>query len=424
MGKSSLINRLRLLKDSSKFTIEQDTVSPAPAPVSEKETTIFPIKYTDPKSPSIIFVDFPGHSKIGYTKGNSKIETYYNNYINNCKCDMYVIVYVQRLNYEDIELAKKIRENRPNSPIFLIRNHAESDYDKKKTENPKLSDKQIYDLMKIDLKAELNDIAFKDMFSERFKKSDLEKRHFFISAKIDNFEQFQFGEFKNALNNSMPDEFDDSNTDPNNYYNKLSGSLSKINPKDKDEKFLKNAKEKISEIRKDLEKRIKKLAILSALTDIVPIGGTIADIAILIGEITRYRNEFGLKKEALIAFGEKLGIPLDNLVNIAEIVGLDSKYIHIKNLVFTFIGAVSIGLQVAMNITQAVSIGINIATFGIGCLVSAAISGPISFILCDKVLTKALDDMENDSMKIIELVYKELKQIHSQDQQTTLKKKD
>lgn len=54
------------------------------------------------------------------------------------------------------------------------------------------------------------------------------------------------------------------------------------------------------------------------------------------------------------------------------------------------------------------SLGINIATFGAGCLVSAAITGPLSFYLCRKVLKKALDQMSDDALKIVEEIHKEI----------------
>ena len=75
----------------------------------------------------------------------------------------------------------------------------------------------------------------------------------------------------------------------------------------------------------------------------------------------------------------------------------------------SIIGALSIGISVAQAITSAVSFSINIATFGAGCVLSALVSGPVSFILCKNVLMKALDEMEQDALQIIELIHLEIK---------------
>ena len=87
-----------------------------------------------------------------------------------------------------------------------------------------------------------------------------------------------------------------------------------------------------------------------------------------------------------------------------------NEYLNLKDFVLGLISAVSIGISVFQAVTSAVSLGINIATFGAGCLISAAITGPFSFYLCKNVLLKALEQMEEDALRIIEEVHNEIKE--------------
>ncbi len=126
-------------------------------------------------------------------------------------------------------------------------------------------------------------------------------------------------------------------------------------------------------------------------------------------KVTRYREYFCLKREYINELGKKYNITDEKVTNIIKIVAVDAKYVNIKNFVLSIIGALSIGISVAQAITSAVSLSINIATFGAGCVLSAVVSGPVSYILCKNVLIKALDEMEQDALQIIELVHREIK---------------
>ncbi len=52
---------------------------------------------------------------------------------------------------------------------------------------------------------------------------------------------------------------------------------------------------------------------------------------------------------------------------------------------------------------------VSIATLGLSFLISAAITGPISYMLTNKVLKKILNNMAADSIKMIDMLNNERK---------------
>jgi len=155
-----------------------------------------------------------------------------------------------------------------------------------------------------------------------------------------------------------------------------------------------------------LQKRITKFAIAAAVSDIVPFAGTVVDVIIIVAEVKHYRKCFGLTSKDFEGIASYLNVDDISRNTIAKVVGIDGKYVHIKNLVMTTLSAVSIpvGSIIANAVVGAVSLGVGVATLGIGFAISAAISGPISYVLTKKVLTKILNDMEADSLKMIDLL--------------------
>ena len=219
---------------------------------------------------------------------------------------------------------------------------------------------------------------------------------FLISCKKGNETKFEMNSFFDEIFKCLPNELNDTSalTSTNN---------NGVNV------FLNLSRNEIHRIRKKLEKRILGLSLLSATTDLIPIGGQIADMSILIGECTRYREYFCLNKEYINELAKKYNVSDDKVSSILKIIAFDAKYLNLKDFILGLISAISIGISVFQAVTSAVSLGINIATFGTGCLVSAAITGPISFYLCKSVLQQALNQMENDALQIIEEIHKEIK---------------
>ncbi len=273
------------------------------------------------------------------------------------------------------------------------------------------SEDNVFAELKLQLNYELNQQEFDHLFEdETFKRNDL--KIFLISCRIGYEEKFEMKKLIKEMFLNLPDELDsESNENRSNL-------------------FLSLSKTEIHNIRKKLEKRIFNLSTLSAVSDIIPIAGQIADMGIIIGEVTRYRDYFCLKKEYISELGKKYNVSDDRVTNIIKIVAIDAKYVNIKNFVLSITGAVSVGISIAQAITSSVAlgsilknymnlkfsfiylvlfVGINLATFGAGCFISALFSGPVSYILCKSVLTKALEQMESDALKIVELIHEEIK---------------
>ena len=239
------------------------------------------------------------------------------------------------------------------------------------------------------LNYEVNQQEFDSYFDKTFERKDL--KVFLISCKRGYETKFEMNKFFKEIFNCLPNELSDQTEE----------SLSNV--------FLNLSKTEIHKIKEKLEKRILGLSFLSAATDILPIAGQIADVTILIAECTRYRNYFCLRKDYINELGTKYNISEERVASILKIVAFDAKYLNLKDFVLGLVSAISIGISVFQAVTSAVSLGINIATFGAGCLVSAVITGPLSFYLCKNVLNKALEQMEQDALKIIEEIHKEIK---------------
>lgn len=386
-AKSSLINRLRNLPDPKKNLKQPQQFSPEDeydiaAPTGTGETTKFPIKYSWKNRPSILLKDFPG---FGLT---TTIEEYSDLYLKNDNCHIYIILYTERLTKTDIKLAKLIKTTL-NRPVILARSKTDIDFENTIDDLLDKSEENVFRELKRRLNYEINQQEFDIDFDDSFPRQDL--KIFLISCKQGNEDRFEMKDLIKEIFASLPDELGSSDNE------------------NKSNVLLTMSRDEIKHIRDKLEKRIVGLSTLSAVTDIVPIAGQIADLGILIGEVTRYRDYFCLKKEYIKELGKKYDIKEDRVTDIIKIVSVDAKYINIKNFVLSITGAVSIGVSVAQAITSAVSLGINIVTFGAGCFISAIISGPISYYLCRDVLKKALDQMEIDALQIIELIHLEIK---------------
>jgi len=392
-GKSSLINRARGLADplqTKNLLINQIDEYDIAAPTGVGETTKFPVTYSWKLKPSIILKDFPG---FGLCK-QPVVETYVNKYLFNDNCHLYVILYTERLTSLEIELAKLIK-TKLKKHVILARSKIDRDFNDLKEENTNKSDDVLFKELKTKIQFELNQTEFDTYFSDStFERKNL--KLFLISCRKGNETKFEMNSFFDEIFKCLPNELNDT-----------SASITAIN--NSGNVFLNLSRNEIHRIRKKLEKRILGLSILSATTDLIPIGGQIADMSILIGECTRYREYFCLNKEYINELANKYNVSDDKVASILKIIAFDAKYLNLKDFILGLISAISIGISVFQAVTSAVSLGINIATFGTGCLVSAAITGPISFYLCKSVLQQALNQMENDALQIIEEIHKEIK---------------
>ena len=92
-------------------------------------------------------------------------------------------------------------------------------------------------------------------------------------------------------------------------------------------------------------------------------GGAIADIIIIITEVERYREGFGLTEDLFAEAVNSLCFD-DRLINrqeIMKIVGIDSFYINLKNVILTILSGLSIpaGIAITKTLVGALSAGVS-----------------------------------------------------------------
>jgi hypothetical protein len=391
-GKSSFINRARGLNDPKptdttiRLRNELDECDLA-APTGVGETTKFPLTYSWKEKSTILLKDFPG---FGLCK-EPVVENYINKYLLKDNSHIYVILYTERLTSSEIELARIITTKLKKTAI-LARSKTDRDIADLSDNNNEKTGAELFKELKLRLNYEINQQEFDAYFDQSFERKNL--KVFLISCKKGLETKYEMNNFLQEIFKCLPNELsDDENCS-------CSGMTSNL--------FLNLSKREVNKIKEKLEDRILGLSFLSAATDALPIAGQIADLSILIGECTRYRNYFCLRKDYINELAMKYNISEDKIASILKIVAFDAKYLNLKDFVLGLISAVSIGISVFQAVTSAVSLGINIATFGAGCLISAAITGPFSFYLCKNVLKKALEQMAEDALKIIEEIHKEI----------------
>ena len=322
-GKSSLINRLRGLSDPEpdvdREEILEENLYDIAAPTGLGETTKFPVSYSLKNRP-IIFKDFPGY---GLLQANNVIENYVSKYLSHDDCHSYIILYTERLTNLELNLAKLVKTNLKKN-FILVRSKFDTDLNENKDKKKFEKEKQRL------LNSEIHQHEFASLFDVSFSKKDVSI--LFISCKEGYENDYDMGLLLKKLNEMIPNELDnyDDDVDDDDVFS-----------------FLNMAKDGVRRIRSDLEKRIIGLSILSAATDFVPIAGQLTDLAILVGECTRYRNRFCLRRKYIDELGRKYNISEDKIANILQIIAFDAKYLNIKNFVLLLISSVSVGISVA-----------------------------------------------------------------------------
>lgn len=420
MGKSSFINRIRNIKDNNNIEntdvvldtnvdVNQDnnnqTITSKPAKTGGKETTREPNRYFWDKYPNIQFIDFPGF-------GTFEIKDY-EKVLNSTKCDFYILIHSHRLELKDVQVANIII-SKLKKPFLTVRSNTESHIDKYIDVNERIlveAELRLFDRLNKDLDSESKNIKKCELvnkltniegdglkmvkkdsmdqlneFNSFFQKQDLKKEllePFHISCK----EEFAHKYEMKQLNDKIIE---------------LAPQISEILK----ERRLICGKSIIREKTKYFLSRIDNLAWLSGLTDFVPFGGVAADIAIIIVEVMSYKDSYGLSEEKILQIARYYNVSNERAAEIGRVIGLESKYLNIKNLVLSMLSAMSIGLGTATAklIFDVASTAVGIATFGVGTLVLGLISGPISFFLTRKVLMKILCMMEYDTLLMIELM--------------------
>ncbi|XP_060589164.1 interferon-gamma-inducible GTPase 10-like [Ruditapes philippinarum] len=342
-GKSSFINAILNLKVDDEGAAFTDV----------KETTLERKRYEHPANKNIVFWDLPG---VG-TK-HFKQEDYLNKVKLN-EYDFFILVSSERFSENDCWLAEEIRKM--DKRFFFVRTKVDNDINAEKRSRKKnrRTPETILDLIRSDCKECLNNLGFPES-------------HVFL---VDNLSPYLF-------------DFD-----------RLSKQLIEDAPKRKRETLLFSIKgyacQVINEKKKHLEKRIPLISLGSAVVPIsaaVPIPGLglSVDFAVIISEITFYREQFGLTD--------------DDIKDTAEFLGLREEELKEEFGIGTFLqkctrkGIITLCLQAAYSANSA-----EISKYTIIPLLLGSIAnGMISYRTTSYCLTTMLEDIYKVSVKISE----------------------
>jgi predicted GTPase len=370
VGKSSFINRTRKLSDNHAKA----------AKVGITDTTSLVFRYNWPDNPVIDFYDFPGYGLW------SSIDEYKADLIDQHPCDFYVFIYAVRLQANDLDLIRYlwIKSNHlkdGHRKLVIARSKIDDTIKSLLVEESELSEQMALGKVKEAIVLDFANPRLQKFYDNDFKKEDL--KVFMISTSRENVFKYELKDLLSEIVNSLPDAYAES-------FALHCIDLGKI--------WIENK-------RAIFEKRITKLAIISGVSDLIPVGGVLIDIGIIYREVRNYLESFGLTAEKLQEYGKILELPPAVTNSIIDAVGVRSMEIHIKNSIATAMTGLSIGVT-ATTITKVASgtagLAFGMVTFGVGFVVQAAITGPISYYLTKKVLKRILYDTEKDAHKIFQ----------------------
>ena len=400
-GKSSFINRARFLPDINRDDLTSSSTrynenSPAVVVATDEGTAIDDriLHFSSPENKLVKYLDFPGYGQI-------ELDDYYKL----CKkenCDMFLLLFQRSFSLNDLKLIKYIHKELK-KPIFIAKTNIDKMFNDKAFLRT-CNDNKNKTLEKIRETTEKQKNELKEHISkgEIFGSSYDQVKIYLVSC---NQEQI-LGPF-------------DLNTLVKDMHNSIENRITK-------DFIVQNTcllgKELIHEKKLSLQRRIKTLALVAGATDIVPIAGGVANIAILIGEAVHYQKCFGLTEEYLKRIAIILKIDYKQIEKIGSIIGIvgeKAKYANMRNFVTIILAGLQIGISSTLNVALgATSIALGILTFGISFAVTTAISAPLSYILTKKALNKILETMEKDSLKLVDLLLEEKKKLEEVNSET------
>lgn len=307
-----MINRIRGIKDTD--------VNNGAARVKIDECTSDINYYTWGENKELEFWDHPGYTS------SDVIEKYFQNFLQKRLCHIYIILY-NRLEENDVKIAKYIF-NTLRLEFLMCRTHSDNHIKQilkdAEEKNKKLSVEEAFNEYKENSLRVLDKEKYTKYFDAKFTKELCKDRTFFISCDRDNHTKYEWENFnEKILELSKPD---------------LAEKLAEFSP-------FTSGKKVIRKKREALEKNILGLSIASAATDIIPIAGIVADLGIICYEAKRYQNRFGLTQENFDKMADLFDVTLKERQSISRIIGLDSIYVNIKNLVLLLLGSIPGGVQ-------------------------------------------------------------------------------
>ncbi|XP_060579721.1 interferon-gamma-inducible GTPase 10-like [Ruditapes philippinarum] len=334
-GKSTFINVIRGLKTGEDGAADTDV----------EECTKTVQSYTHPKNKKIVFWDLPG---VGTKKFNREK---YSDQVKLATYDFFLIFSSQRFFDDDEWLANKIKQM--GKKFYFVRTKVSREIDDE--ENGRTVARG------------------RDVILEKIRKNCLK-----------NLEEIGISDsFVYLIDSFKTDDFD---------FNKLQSCLIEDLPQLKREvivfSIIGKTDDMMSQKKKELEKRIPRISLISAVTSAIPVPGinTAVDFFLMKNEVDFYRDQFGLTKDAINRSAQMLGMREEELRKDLKMRGLFMDY-TVKGLM---------ALCQTIAITEAVE---EVAKFMLP-IVGSIAAGAISYKSTQYWMKKILEGLYQDALKI------------------------
>ena len=340
VGKSTFVNTMRGLKRGD----------PHYARTGVTETTKEIASYPDPKNPNLLYWDLPGCGTPRFPREQYLEKVNFHQY------DFFLIITSTRFTEDDLWLSKQIEKD--GKSFYFVRNKIGIDLQNEKDEEPETEESAILDKIR---RYCLENLRGFDQLVE------LQKRIFLISAKLENYEKWDFPRLVDSLLRDYPAL-------------KREAIISTLRA---------NCKEVIEQKYQMLQKRVWKMSVISAVVAAIPIPGTsiAVDSAFIAKEIQYYKNQFGLDEDSLKKLIESNVVTREQVENLTRS--------EILNGVFSSNVEAWVGTLLVMFAGD--------DAFRLLPVVGWFIAARISFSTTAKMLNSILNEMKELSLKLLEL---------------------
>ena len=339
-GKSTIINTMRGLLPGD----------PGAARVAVTECTMYPTPYTHPDHEGFTIWDLPEVGTPSFPRHDYLAKVGFERF------DFFFLVSSSRFTENDMWLAREIQ--RRNKKFFFIRSKLDEDMVDDKEDNPGgHSEQRILDAIQKVCQKNLGDLASHHVF--------------LLSGKKMYSTLWDFPKLTQCLVDSIPD------------LKKHALVLS----------LTANSREIIEQKCQALATRVWIVAAASAAVAAVPVPGlSIAvDIAILVGEITTYKRQLGLDEQTIRSLSREHCIPTDQLESLIT-VSMPSQILReIPAYVAKLLQTMVVGTA-AEELSRFIPV------------VGAVVASGISFTTTVLVLKKALADLEEAAVRVLDRV--------------------
>lgn len=267
-GKSTFVNAIRGMDNDEEEGAAKTGVT---------ETTKEPKAYPHPQYNNVTFWDLPGIGTPNFNPSDYLKAVEFHRY------DFFIIMSSERFRHNDMELAKTIKSM--GKKFYFVRSKVDSDLHASKMRRKKsYNEENIMNEIRDDCIKYLNDGGIQDA-------------KVFLLSSLD-FNKFDFNQMQETLEQELPSQ--------------------------KQHVFmlcLPNISRPILELkRKALRKQIWKWATLSCAVAAVPIPGlsVACDVGILVREMRKYREAFGLDQRSLEKLADRFGKDVNELKSVIK----------------------------------------------------------------------------------------------------------